>query len=37
MPGERLAKRKVREEELVKFRGLPDDSGVQHGAIGAEI
>ena len=31
LPGERLAKRKAREEELVKCRSLPDDSGVQHG------
>ena len=23
----------MREEELVKFRGLPDDSGVQHGVL----
>ena len=37
MPGERLAKRKAQEEELVKCRGLPDILGVQHGAIGAEI
>ena len=37
MPGERLAKRKAREEELVKFRVLPDDLRVQHGVHGSEV
>ena len=37
MPGERLAKRKARKEELVKCRGLPDDLRVQHGVHGSEV
>ena len=37
MPGERLAKRKARKEELVKFRVLPDDLRVQHGVHGSEV
>ena len=37
MPGVRLAKRKVREEELVKCRVLPDDIGVQHGVLCSEV
>ena len=36
MPGERLAKRKVRKEPLVKCRVLPDDLRVRHGAHGPE-
>ena len=37
MPGERLAKRKVRKESLVKCRVLPDNIRVRHGAGGAGV
>ena len=37
MPGKRLAKRKAQEEELVKFRGLPDILRVQHGVLCSEV